>query len=407
MLDRQFIVEGLNEMRESFDLPEHHLFPMWLIANFHHNGDLSSNILDSIYEKTYQLLDEGPPGDDGLDGFYYDEDEITTYLYQAKWPQSSETKSNKKQALEVAHALNSLLAQSVEDAPKAKSTVVADVENVIQQNGQIVLRAVTGGRWTRDYKEDIRIQVDSSVRAITRIELYGLPELQKEIQTREADLAGISCELEFFQATSDPILKIPSSGTTGIGNSFVTLLSGFSIAKLANKHAERLFARNVRYFLGDKGKKANKEMKQTLQDKEKRKSFWYGHNGITILCDDSELRGSQHNPNAVMLINPQIVNGCQTTTTIKECFSDETARKNQMDFPVMGRIIQLDGTEDERKNAAELIADRTNTQAAVNSADLRANDSVQVLFQDILRKYGKRLVLRKEARRLECIRCRW
>ncbi len=334
-----------------------------------------------------------PSGDEGLDGFFYDEEACTAYLYQAKWPSELETKASKGDALEVAKALNVLLSKStaIDQVPKSHDAwrkVLSDIREVVQQKGKIVLRSVTGGTWSKSYDKDVYAQVNSTVRDITKVEFYGAAELSNEIRIREADLSNVNCELELYTDTQDPCLEFPSSGMRGIGHSYVTLLSGFSLAKLAMRHKEKLFARNVRFFLGNKGKKANEQMRETLSNEDGRRTFWYGHNGITVLCDKSSLQGPDpHRPESIRLTNPQIVNGCQTTTTIMECFGSIENRKNKRDFPVLGRVIQLSGTEEERSDAAELIADRTNTQSAVNDADLRANDTVQVRLQDRLKKY--------------------
>ena len=394
MDERQYINEGIEEIKNTYDLPEHHLFPMWLISNFHHNGDLSTAVLEDIYQGTYELLQEGFPGDEGLDGFFYDEEECTAYLYQAKWPSEPKTKASKNDALEVAKALNVLLSQSgaIDQIPKNRDAwrkVLSDIRDVIQQDGKIVLRSVTGGAWSKSYDEDVYAQVNSTVRDRTTVEFYGATELSNQIRLKEADLSNVRCELDLYTDTKDPCLEFPSSGMNGIGHSYVTLLSGFSLAKLAMKHREKLFARNVRYFLGNKGGKANEQMRETLNSEDDRRTFWYGHNGITVLCDESSLQGDDpHRPESIKLTNPQIVNGCQTTTTIMECFGNAENRNTKEDFPVLGRVIQLSGTEEERRRAAELIADRTNTQSAVNNADLRANDTVQVRLQDRLWKYG-------------------
>ena len=394
MDEREHINKGIKEIKSTYDLPDHHLFPMWLISNFHHNGNLSRAVLEDIYQGTYELLQEGFSGDEGLDGFFYDEDACTAYLYQAKWPSELKTKAGKNDALEVAKALNVLLSQSreIDQIPKscdAWRKVLSDIREVVQQQGEIVLRSVTGGAWSKSYDKDVYAQINSTVRDITKVEFYGAVELSNEIRVREADLSNVNCELELYTGTKDPCLEFPSSGMKGIGHSYVTLLSGFSLAKLAVKHKEKLFARNVRYFLGNKGKKANEQMRETLNSEDDRQTFWYGHNGITVLCDKSSLQGDDpHRPESIKLTNPQIVNGCQTTTTIMECFGEIESRRSKKDFPVLGRVIQLSGTEEERSTAAELIADRTNTQSAVNDADLRANDTVQVRFQGRLEKYG-------------------
>jgi len=389
----EFIAKGLKEIAQVYDLADCHLFPMWVISGLHYNGDRSEQVLEEIYQGTYELLEEGPPGDEKLDGFFFEEDSCSAYLYQAKWPESAGKKCGKSEAEEVGIALRRLLeqAESIEQIPKncdARRKVVQDIKKVLQHKGKIVLRAVTGGVWATDYTDDVRALVDSSLKDHVEIEFYDAARLHRDIEGREADLKSVRCEIDLFSGAGTPHLTFPSAGVKGIGDSYVTLLSGFSLADLAVQHKDKLFARNVRYFLGRAGKKANKNMRETLEDSSERKEFWYGHNGITVLCDECKIDGASGETPMLSLTNPQIVNGCQTTITIKECFGDEAMRQGQEDFPVLGRVIKLSGSEDERSDAAEMIADRTNTQSAVNNADLRANDPVQRRLQERMKNYG-------------------
>jgi hypothetical protein len=132
----------------------------------------------------------------------------------------------------------------------------------------------------------------------------------------------------------------------------------------------------------------NKDLQDTLRDTEQRKSFWYGHNGITVLCDDFEVRGPEESPTGIELENPQIVNGCQTATSLTECFGNAKDREGVEDFAVLARVIKLEGTEEKKSEAAVDIAQRTNNQAAINLADLRANDKKQKLYQKCLDGYS-------------------
>lgn len=73
---------------------------------------------------------------------------------------------------------------------------------------------------------------------------------------------------------------------------------------------DRLYEKNVRRFLGSRGK-INRAIQQTLRDTPER--FGLYNNGITIVVTDFESNGK-----AVGLVDPYIVNGCQTTRTIWE-----------------------------------------------------------------------------------------
>jgi hypothetical protein len=74
---------------------------------------------------------------------------------------------------------------------------------------------------------------------------------------------------------------------------------------------DRLYEKNVRRFLGGRGK-VNKRMQQTLLQEPER--FGLYNNGITIVVADF----ARSNGDTLWLFEPYIVNGCQTTRTIWE-----------------------------------------------------------------------------------------
>lgn len=75
---------------------------------------------------------------------------------------------------------------------------------------------------------------------------------------------------------------------------------------------DQIYEKNVRRFLGGRGK-VNKGMQATLRDAPER--FGLYNNGITLVVSDYALAGSK-----LSLIEPYIVNGCQTSRTIWEVF---------------------------------------------------------------------------------------
>ncbi len=78
---------------------------------------------------------------------------------------------------------------------------------------------------------------------------------------------------------------------------------------------DRIYEKNVRRFLGGRGK-VNKAMQATLRDAPER--FGLYNNGITVVVHDYRLRDGQ-----VVLEEPYIVNGCQTTRTVWEVFHNK------------------------------------------------------------------------------------
>ncbi len=79
--------------------------------------------------------------------------------------------------------------------------------------------------------------------------------------------------------------------------------------KVASGDLDLLYEKNVRKFLGNK-RKVNKGIELTLEKYPER--FGLYNNGITIVAEEME----RTNENEVLLTNPFIVNGCQTTRSI-------------------------------------------------------------------------------------------
>jgi hypothetical protein len=115
------------------------------------------------------------------------------------------------------------------------------------------------------------------------------------------------------------------------------------------KHS--VFEENVRSFLGDDNP-VNAAMSETLSDSNKRKLFSVLNNGITIVSPQLAL--AAHNQE-MSLSNYQIINGCQTSSTLHANF----AKLNE-DVNVVVKFIE--STDD--GSAADIIS-ATNSQSNV------------------------------------------
>ncbi|MDH4087303.1 MAG: AIPR family protein [Nitrospira sp.] len=107
--------------------------------------------------------------------------------------------------------------------------------------------------------------------------------------------------------------------------------------------------------------------------------FWFLNNGITIVCDKFDPVTDPDNPH-VKLKNLQIVNGCQTATTIALAQKDG---KLAQDVRVLTRIYQ---TQDPA--LVDKIVLTTNNQNQISSRDLRANHPAQLDMERAFSIYG-------------------
>lgn len=139
-----------------------------------------------------------------------------------------------------------------------------------------------------------------------------------------------------------------------------------------------LFLSNIRNYLNKT--KINKKMEKTLDgDIEK---FWYYNNGITIVSKNYNISG-----HVVEIVEPQIVNGCQTAKSILNYKSTDNLNNGKILIKII-RIVKKDNKEEEIKKLKDNITRYTNSQNAVKGLDFYALDEFQRELKIKFEKYG-------------------
>ncbi|SRR6266545_1504770 len=161
-------------------------------------------------------------------------------------------------------------------------------------------------------------------------------------------------------------------GTT----SSVASVSGQTIADLVEQHGNAIFEVNIRNYLGSV--KINRAIMETATGAEA-PNFLFYNNGITFVCDELAYRGARE-AKRVRLRNAQIVNCCQTATSLYEA---HLLGRLRPEAEVLVRII-------ERPDPAfvEQVTRSTNSQNSVKPADLVGSDAVQLDLANELKARG-------------------
>lgn len=177
--------------------------------------------------------------------------------------------------------------------------------------------------------------------------------------------------------------------------SWVFSMRGDAVAKMFEFAGIRLYARNIRGFLG--GKTAvNVGMTKTLADEPDH--FFYYNNGITIICDRAEKR-SRSGVDFLRVSNPQVINGQQTSRMLaldKDKAEAASVLVKVMQVPREPGVGGGDGFD----TLVSRIVANTNWQNSINYADLVSNDRVQIEIERALRKVGY-VYLRKRQKKSE------
>jgi hypothetical protein len=169
-------------------------------------------------------------------------------------------------------------------------------------------------------------------------------------------------------------------------------------------HQYDLFDKNIREYLGIKGKrgKTNKDILNTLLDDVERNRFFYYNNGITMICDNFYKPQSNGKKSYLRVIQPQIVNGCQTVNTIFnaiEGFSEEREIKEVVNAykhcSILLKIFKVNKTSETEKRIYENIVRYTNTQTSISAKDFVSKDDYFMNLQEDFLKRGFYLIVKQ------------
>jgi hypothetical protein len=168
-------------------------------------------------------------------------------------------------------------------------------------------------------------------------------------------------------------LGAPLSGN----NSFVALskLKDY-LALISDESGElikRIFDANVRAYQGDV--EVNREIGDSLKNPTNGVDFWWLNNGVTVVADQAQFQN-----NRLVLENPLVVNGLQTSNEIYNHFSASNMDDNRM---ILVRVI----VERDREKRDEIIR-ATNRQTYVAHSSFRATEAVHKEIEDYLMTLG-------------------
>jgi hypothetical protein len=177
--------------------------------------------------------------------------------------------------------------------------------------------------------------------------------------------------------------------------SWVVTMTGADVGKLYRQAGTRIFARNIRGYLGDT--KINREMQRTI--KKDPQNFWYLNNGVTVVCN--EARFEQESGRELLSVTyPQVINGQQTTRTLADANPKDAAKAR-----VAVRVISIPRHSAEQyERLVGQIVRATNWQNVIKPSDLMSNDPRQIELEREFRKlnylYVRKRQVQAEARRV-------
>lgn len=161
---------------------------------------------------------------------------------------------------------------------------------------------------------------------------------------------------------------------------YVTLVNlGEYFKFITNENKElikHIFESNVRDYQGNTI--VNTEIQDTLQNKPI-EDFWWLNNGVTILASEAVLATGKE----LIISDPEIVNGLQTSTEIFNYFSKFPEKMEIENRSVLIRVIVPESEE-----SRDQIILATNSQTTIPKSSLRATDPIHRQIEIYLKTRG-------------------
>lgn len=192
------------------------------------------------------------------------------------------------------------------------------------------------------------------------IKPIGADELVSLLNAQERRTRNIDADIRMrYDANAPSLIRYHAGGT----------VPASEVARIVNDDKEgAVFDLNLRRFLGARGS-VNADILKTCTSMANGYEFWFLNNGLTIVCDAADAVTDPDNPH-LKLHNLQIVNGCQTATTLAVAQKEGTLAA---DTRVLVRVYEAADSD-----LVGRIVLTTNNQNKITTRDLRANDQAQV-----------------------------
>ena len=347
-------------------------------------------VLDNLFSVEEDLIEDAivDYNDKGIDCFVWHEDQKDLFLIQNKFYSDNSTISN-------GYIQNDFLTRAIgalEKGTYSRSKELQDIFNAYHGSD--------------DFSVHFYLYVTNNVCKTKQIEdgiaKFNVDNAAKHYDARLFELDDIMeayykeplKEKKNFKYTLDTIndgtmLKVDNAAykmTLALDARYVLLpvVTMYRMYVDAQKHKYSLFDENIREYLGANGA-TNKKIRNTLLDSQDRSNFFFYNNGVTMLVEDMTGATMKGGVKVFDVSNPQIVNGCQTVSTIYDALSGLDQQTLGTEFSntfVMVKILKIPANNGSLSALYRHIVEYNNSQNAINDKNFIAVKDVFRHVQD-------------------------
>jgi len=303
--------------------------------------------------------------DNGLDAVFFEKQERILYLVQSKWDQDGAGSLARAHAQKFIKGFRDLIAPHL-DRFNEKIQAKADMINeaISDARTRIFLVVIYSGRQPlsdtvkSDFQDVLKEMNDPTevvtLKTLRQVNIYNMI-------SHGAGGAPIDLDVALYEWGQ---IREPHQAYYG-------QVSASDVGAWWDQHYPRLFAPNIRMFLGDTD--VNQGIIDTLRTAPE--SFWFFNNGVTALCDSiakKAIGGTSRDMGVFECKNLCIVNGAQTVGSVAAVAASLPEQVDKARVPI--RLISLENCPE----AFDREITRTNnTQNRIERRDFVALDREQ------------------------------
>lgn len=386
-MEKYRLADEVQQIRKEIPaLKDDNAFVLWFLRAF---------LADS--EESAKSALTGQSGDKNLDAILIDENAKQVHLIQGKYHRSAKPeKRNDVMAFadwatvpwserQIRGAFYSKL------APLTQKKMDHAINRVKQRGYELRLYFVTTGTVSATIRNDaeykamqapkqpqIQILDGKRVSQVFHDYVYGIAPAVPTLFLRISESGAATTEGVHHRF--DPSTEIES---------WVFSMAAADVGGLFKKSGIRLFARNIRGYLGE-SPDINDAMAKTV--KSEPENFWYYNNGVTIVCDEAK-REVEGGSDVLRVERAQVINGQQTTRTLERTPSRQAS--------VLVKVIRIPRAAEDHARYEDLVSSivrATNWQNPITPSDLISNDYIQVYLEREFRKRGYQYLRKRESK---------
>lgn len=346
--------------------------------------------LTEFVERERWITDDSNDG--GIDAYYIDSDSKTIHIIQSKFRNNSKNFESKE--IELSEILkmdiDRILSGEVDD----------ELGNIYNGKIKQLQREVSGIDDVARYRYKVAILANLSGLSSSKVRTLtgGYPAEVFDFQKSYEKLVFPVISGTYFAASEIKIplditnknagTKISYTVSTKASDCEITVLfvPAIEIAKIMSKYKNSILQFNPRSYLEFEGQQVNSAIRSTILNTKTNELALF-NNGITIISDETDISEKVGRKNTAQLLikNPQIINGGQTSYTLskiyEECKSNAESEEEIYEVfenkEILVKVITLidNDSDASKQQLIDEISNATNKQTPVIGADRFANDT--------------------------------